>query len=103
MKQLMFTVFDVKADAYMTPFFAITDGIATRHFMDAVADKEHPFGRNPEDYTLLRCGKFDDSDGHVDSQVPVLLMTGLEARRKVAKATETAQLDLVPKEDAANG
>ncbi len=61
MKHFMFSVFDVKAGAYLQPWFLPTEGMAKRCFADCVNDKEHNFGLHPADYTLFCVGMFDDS------------------------------------------
>lgn len=59
MIQQVYSVFDVKAGAFLTPFFLPSDGMAIRIFSDCVRDPNHQFGKHPEDYTLFRVGNFD--------------------------------------------
>lgn len=59
----MFTVYDSKAKAYLPPFFMGQIGQAVRAFSDCVDNAEHAFSKHPEDYTLFRCGTFDDVTG----------------------------------------
>lgn len=59
----IYSVYDVKADAYITPFFLPTDAMAIRAFADCVSDPAHRFGAHPEDYTLYKIGVFDISSG----------------------------------------
>lgn len=61
MKQKIFTVFDVKAQAYMTPFFMQSTGQAVRAFEDTVNDPKSAFNKHPEDYTLFETGIYDDA------------------------------------------
>lgn len=65
MKLHMFTVFDVKAKAYLPPFFLPQVGQAVRSFGDAIDDPAHAFAKHPEDYTLFLVGTFDDASGVV--------------------------------------
>ena len=59
----IFTVFDSKAAAYLTPFYAQTKGVAIRQFSDAInADPSHNFARHPEDFTLFELGTYDDNN-----------------------------------------
>lgn len=60
MKHNVFAVFDNKAEAYLTPFFLPTVGMAVRVFSDCVNSDSHQFGSHPEDYTLFRLGVWDD-------------------------------------------
>lgn len=59
MKIRCYSVFDAKAEAFITPWFMPTDGQAIRTFSDCVRDERHEFGKHPEDYALFRVGEFD--------------------------------------------
>lgn len=48
-----FSVYDIKAAAYLPPFFLPTVGMATRTFSDCANSHDHQFGRNPADYILF--------------------------------------------------
>lgn len=61
MKQNVFAIYDSKANAYLSPFFLPTVGMAVRVFSDCVNSKDHQFGAHPEDYTLFHLGIFDDT------------------------------------------
>lgn len=56
----MFTVFDQKAKAYLSPFCMAEKGQAIRSFTDLINDGDHQFSKHPEDYTLLFIGEYDD-------------------------------------------
>lgn len=73
----IYTVYDAKAEAYLTPFFAMTNGLALRSFSDAVKDPEHPFCKYAEDYTLFLIGEYDDKTG---------IATGYETHDPMSKA-----------------
>lgn len=62
----IYTIYDVKANAYLTPFFLPTDGMATRTFSDCANDNEHQFGKHPEDYILWKIATYDDSLGTIE-------------------------------------
>lgn len=59
----VFTVLDVKADAFMTPFFSATEATAIRSFQAASNEEGHAFHRNAEDFTLWRIGTWDENEG----------------------------------------
>jgi len=65
MEHKTFSVFDEKANCFMPPFFQHTEGMAKRVFADAVRQEDHPFHKNPEDYTLYELGTFDDASGQI--------------------------------------
>lgn len=78
MLHLLFTVYDVKAEVYMPPFFVPTIGLATRAFADCVNSKDHQFGKHPHDYTLFQLGSFDDSDASISQTDNKSLGNGVE-------------------------
>lgn len=63
MIQKVFGVFDLKAVAYLQPFFSCNAGSAIRAFGDAVRDGKSPLAVHPEDYQLFELGDFDDNSG----------------------------------------
>lgn len=58
-----FTIYDSKAEAYLSPFFMQSKGQALRAFQDAAQDKETQFAKHPSDFTLFEIGEYDDSTG----------------------------------------
>ncbi len=57
------TVYDVKAEMYLEPFWAPTIEFAIRGFREAVNTPGHQFAKWPEDYTLFHIGTFDQKLG----------------------------------------
>lgn len=64
----VFSVFDAAAQAYLTPFFMPTRGLAIRAFQQAVNDEGHQFHRHAADYTLFEIGLFDERSGQLLSR-----------------------------------
>lgn len=90
----MFTVYDSKTKAFITPFFNITTESATRTFSNASNDKEHQFGRNPEDYTLFEIGIYDDETAKITPlQTPLSLGLAVEYA-KIESASVPRQTEL---------
>lgn len=60
-----FSVNDIKARAFLLPFFLKYPEEAIRAFSDMIAkdDPPHPFYLHPEDYTLFQIGEFDEVCG----------------------------------------
>lgn len=83
MRIKIFSVFDVKAGAYMTPFFSTTAGMAMRSFQDAVSDQSHQFHKHAADYTLFQIGEYDDEKGSLKSTEHVNLGSALEVLAQV--------------------
>ena len=78
MKQKIFTIYDSKADAYLTPFFLHKERMAIRVFSDCINDAEHMFGKHPEDYTLFQIGSWGDEKAKFLTNSPIVLATGIE-------------------------
>ena len=93
-----YTVHDQAAAAYLPPFFESTDAKAIRAFENAVSDPNHQFGRNPEDYNLIKIGEFCDEHAHLEHNGAVHLTSGVEALARV----NAQQLDLSQMEIPAN-
>lgn len=75
----VFSIYDVKAEAYLSPFFMNTVGEAMRAFKDLVNDPRHRFGAHPADYTLFQIASWDDSSARFEPlKVPVPLAPALE-------------------------
>lgn len=56
----MFTVYDSKVEAYLSPFFMRSTGEAIRAFIESCNDPKTKFWAHPSDYTLFCIGSFDD-------------------------------------------
>lgn len=57
----IFTVYDSKTTAYMSPFFNLSTGGAIRSFEEACRDESSTFHKYPADFTLFEIGVFDDA------------------------------------------
>lgn len=69
MKLAAFSVFDSKAKAFGTPFFASNDQVALRMFSASINSGDSYVAKFPADFTLFRVGDWDDEHGAL---VPVL-------------------------------
>lgn len=74
----IFSIQDIKAKAFLPPFFLPEQGQATRTFGDCVNDPKHQFGRHPHDYTLFGIGTFDDETGTITVEDKFAIGNGLE-------------------------
>lgn len=80
MKLLVFSVFDEKAQAYLTPFYLPTVATAVRAMTDCINDRNHQFHAHTADYSLFELGSFDDSNGVHTCEVRSIVHTLLEIR-----------------------
>jgi len=56
----MYSMYDVKAVAFITPWFVNNTNMALRAIRDAGTDPKHMFAKHPEDYALHHLGSWDD-------------------------------------------
>lgn len=54
-------VYDVKARAYITPFYCAHLDVGVRVFAECANMSDHQIGRNPEDFHLYHLGSWDDT------------------------------------------
>lgn len=73
----IFSVYDVKTQAYMTPFFSATPGSAIRSFTDAAVNPDSIVAAHPEDFHLYEIGEFNDQTGELGSHEPHALGTAV--------------------------
>lgn len=66
-----YSVYDRKALQYYPPFFAATDGAASRMFSDLANDGNTNVGRHPSDYVLYRIGQYNDQKGALMPESPL--------------------------------
>lgn len=59
----VFSVFDLKASAYLPLFNAPTTAVGMRIFADVVTSPGHQFGKYPNDFMLYCVGEFDQVTG----------------------------------------
>ncbi len=59
----VFSVFDSKVGAFLTPFFVANRAVALRSFMAACQDEASDFHRFAEDYTLFEIGLWESETG----------------------------------------
>ncbi len=79
MKQMIYSVFDSKAEAFMTPFFAPTRGVALRSFQEAASTAGHEFHKHASDYQLFELGAFEDQGAVIEAHAsPVPLCPAQE-------------------------
>lgn len=61
----MFSVFDLKAKAFMQPFFSAVRATAVRSFVAAVNDPSTMMHKHPEDFILFHLATFDDETAKI--------------------------------------
>ncbi len=89
MNQQIFTIFDNKAQAYLTPFFLPETAMAIRTFSDCCNDPKHAFYAHPDDYTLFHIGQFSNTTSNIDPQNAKSLGNGIEFKNQFS-------LDMAP-------
>ena len=84
MKTKMFSIYDAKAESYVTPWFQPTFGLAERIFTDEVNNPESTLNKHPEDYTLFYLGEMDQDTGKIETEAtPKPLAKALEVNNQI--------------------
>lgn len=68
-----YAIQDIKAGAFVTPFFCPTHGIALRMFSDECQSPKSNLNRHPDDFKLFCIGSFDDNSGVLSPIQPEFL------------------------------
>lgn len=97
MIQNVFSVYDSKAQAYLTPFFLPTIPMAQRVFRSCANSEDHQFARYPADFTLFHLGTFDDESCHFSAlDTPHSLGVAIEFKdQDNGESSETPDLKTV--------
>ena len=83
----LFSVYDSKVGAFMTPFFMRSKNEAIRSFTDIVNDGKSSIGMHPEDFCLFYHGTFSDEEGDfVSPTAPESLGNGVNFKRSLEPA-----------------
>jgi hypothetical protein len=86
MKDIIFTVYDSKSEAYLQPWFVPTAAVAIRAFTDCCKNPEHNFGQHPEDYHLYQVGVWDRLKGTVTAEdAPMHVLHGTHAIKQLGE------------------
>lgn len=85
-----FGVYDSALEAYLTPFFAATSGVALRMFMQAVNESGHDFNRFAEHYSLFELGDFDVANGKLSGGKAPLFIASAHTVRETPEEAERA-------------
>jgi hypothetical protein len=59
----IFAVYDSKAASFMTPYFALNQGLAIRSFAHLARDQNSYVSSFPTDFTLFELGSIDLENG----------------------------------------
>lgn len=59
----VYSIRDIKAGTYGTPFFQPQDGVAVRSFIDLSMNADSVVGKHPEDFELWCIGEYDGDIG----------------------------------------
>jgi len=65
-----FSFYDIKAQAFTTPFFLASRGQAVRAAIDLASDMSTTVGRHPADFHLNLVAVWDDQTGRIEPVAP---------------------------------
>ena len=59
----LYSIKDIKQPRYFTPYDAVNDQVAMRHFQNMAKIPNSIFSTNPTDFELWKVGEFDEASG----------------------------------------
>lgn len=77
MKYPIFSLRDVKANAFCPPYVCVNEAVARRDF-DYRLHNDNSMGFSPSDYELYRIGAFDSDLGKIEPEMPEFIVSGAE-------------------------
>ncbi len=96
MKLCMYAIYDIKAEAYLTPFFSPNAQLALRMFMQAGADTNSNIHQYPADFTLFEIGEFEQDHGTLTAHQALLNMGTALSHLTASAQAELEHADLPP-------
>lgn len=82
-KLKVFSIFDQKAGAFLSPFYMTTRGQAMRAFGDLATNPEHEVFKHAEDYTLFELCEFDQESGKFTVSEPQSVCLALHFKKDI--------------------
>lgn len=64
-----YSIYDIKAQIYSPPFYALTDGAACRIVQDSLSG-DTSLARHPADFIIYKVGTFSDDTGYLEKLTP---------------------------------
>ena len=92
MQKNLYAIFDTASGVYDIPMPFITDAEAVRFFKQIVSNSETKVGKNPEDFSVVRVGLWNDTTGEVVPLDRETLMTGNEAVAALRNVTHIGEV-----------
>lgn len=89
----LYAIFDTASGVYDGPMAGVSDGHMMRAFSDLAVSADHPIGKHPEDYHLIKLGSWNDGTGEIKDSANVTLITGLEAVANSRNVTHESEVN----------
>lgn len=78
----IYTIRDAKANAYLQPFFCLTEPEARRSFAALVMDPKSMPGMFPDDFDLYELGEYKGTDGLIfPNETPRHIMKAISVEK----------------------
>lgn len=80
MKFNIYSIYDVKAGAYVRPIYMRSDEEMMASVFETAKDQNSGFYKHPDDYTVFLLGTFDEENAEIDFHGPKSISTVLDIR-----------------------
>lgn len=81
MNYKIYTVFDTKVGAYMTPWVSRSKGEAIRSITNELDNPNSILSKHPEDFVLFEIAEFDDQSAVVTPLTPTACGVAIEFKK----------------------
>lgn len=87
MKHIILSIYDCKAEAYDSPVFVQSRGVAIRELTEAVNNPQHRLSKHSSDLTVFEVGTFDFQTGTFELHDAKIALCTLSELKKVDNVT----------------
>ena len=91
-KKNLYAVIDTASGIYDGPIPGVADAHMIRSFSDMACDAEHPIGKHPEHFALIKVGIWNDGTGELEDLQNLTMITALEAVAAARNPENTEKL-----------
>lgn len=87
MKLKVHAIYDEKSEAYLQPFFVLTNAEAIRIFQGELVSETSLICQHPQDFTLYQLAEYDNNSGEITNK-KIDLGNGINYKKKAVEQIE---------------
>ena len=98
----LYAIFDTCSGVYDGPAPGTNDETMIRSFTDLAVNADHPIGKHPEHYNLIKVGSWNDATGEIVDFQNMTLRTGLEAVSSMQRVDSAKLVEFEKSDEVVN-